>query len=121
MAAALLALGLVCALLGVLVVGLLRSHADILRALHDLGVGDAQLRGEAPSASRPPQGIRTVPGVAEPSTRSALGRLHDIDGALPDGGVAHIALEDTRWHHAPRVPLHRMHDLSGLLAGLRHR
>jgi len=32
-------LGLIVLLLGVLVAGLLRSHADILKALHDLGVG----------------------------------------------------------------------------------
>ena len=32
-------LSIVVALLSVLVAGLLRSHADILKALHDLGVG----------------------------------------------------------------------------------
>ena len=31
--------GLVIAVLGVLVVGLLRSHAEILRRLHELGAG----------------------------------------------------------------------------------
>jgi hypothetical protein len=95
MAAALTALGVVCALLGVLVVGLLRSHADILRALHDLGIGDAQLRGEVPLSRRTPTTIRTVPGVAEPSDSSSLGRLHDITGALPAGGAAQVALTGT--------------------------
>lgn len=39
MVALVVALGAVVALLAVLVAGLLRSHADILKALHDLGVG----------------------------------------------------------------------------------
>ena len=56
--------GLVILLLAVLVVGLLRSHAEILRALHDLGVNledcapqggtktfDLRTRAEALSAS----------------------------------------------------------------------
>lgn len=38
MTAAIVTLGLVVALLTVLVLGLLRSHGEILRALHDLGV-----------------------------------------------------------------------------------
>jgi len=96
MAAALVAVVLVVALLGVLVVGLLRSHADVLRALHDLGVGEAQLRGEAPiAAGRASAGIRTVPGVPEPPEGSALGQLHDISGRLPDGGAARISLVGT--------------------------
>lgn len=96
MTAAVVALGLVSALLAVLVVGLLRSHADILKALHALGVGDAQLReGEAVS-SRAGQGIRTIQGVPEPGSGSALGRLHDIEGALPEGGVARIGLVGSR-------------------------
>lgn len=40
MTALLVAQGLATVLLAVLVVGLLRSHADILRALHKLGVGE---------------------------------------------------------------------------------
>jgi hypothetical protein len=38
-------LSVVVVLLGVLVAGLLRSHADILRALHDLGVGVGEPAG----------------------------------------------------------------------------
>lgn len=95
MAAALTAFGLATAFLGVLVVGLLRSHADILRVLHDLGVGDAHLRGEVPAQPRNDVGIRTVPGVPEPTSQSALGRLHDIDGDLPGGGAARVALQGT--------------------------
>lgn len=36
-------------LLGVLVVGLLRSHAEIIRSLHELGVGETSSRHSAPS------------------------------------------------------------------------
>jgi hypothetical protein len=106
--AAIVALGFVVALLGVLVVGLLRSHADVLRALHDLGIGEDQLAGTGTAASddegavrarRPPStragadpGIRTVPGVASPGEGSALGRLSDIDGVDPHGGAVRIGL-----------------------------
>ncbi len=47
-----IAVGLVVVvtLLGVLVVGLLRSHAEILRALHDLGV---HLGDDAAAAPHP--------------------------------------------------------------------
>ena len=38
-------LSVVVVLLAVLVAGLLRSHADILRALHDLGVGVGEPAG----------------------------------------------------------------------------
>ncbi len=111
MTAAIVALGLVVALLGVLVVGLLRSHADVLKALHDLGVGQDQLAGTAdgvaerrPSARRRASedqhaggdhGIRTVPGVAEPGSISALGRLSDITGVDPQGGAVRIGLQGT--------------------------
>ena len=45
----------VVALLAVLVAGLLRSHADILKALHDLGVGvgDPARRVPATRHARP--------------------------------------------------------------------
>ena len=40
-------LGAVVLLLAVLVAGLLRSHADILKALHDLGAGVGDPSGDA--------------------------------------------------------------------------
>lgn len=102
MTAAVVGLGLVVALLGVLVVGLLRSHASVLKAFHDIGLGEDVLAGEATADAarvsglqiRPPgdPGIRTVPGVAEPSASSALGRLSDIDGLDPQGGAVRVGL-----------------------------
>jgi len=69
----------VIALLALLVTGLLRSHADILRRLHDL-------EGGAPTASAPPT--------------STTGRAVDVAGMTPQGetiavgvvGVAHDTL-----------------------------
>ena len=39
MTVSVIVLGIAVALLGVLVVGLLRSHAEVLRRLHELGAG----------------------------------------------------------------------------------
>lgn len=94
MTAVVIALALVTALLTVLVLGLLRSHADILRALHELGVGEEQLRTGATPSRRPIAPDReVVPGVAGLDAPTAMGELHDIEGPLPDGGVARIGLD----------------------------
>lgn len=96
MTAVAVALGLVVALLGVLVVGLLRSHAEILRALHDLGVNPgapAQPRRATSAASPVTRAPRTVEGVPEPrSASSELGDAVDISGEVPGGGAAHVAI-----------------------------
>jgi len=87
-------LALVVALLAVLVIGLLRSHAEILRRLHELGAGIYD--GEEGTTVQPTQGVRTPvelrtrPGVPEP--RSVEGMVatdaHDITGLTPLGGAA---------------------------------
>lgn len=65
-------------LLGLLVVGLLKSHADILRQLHELGAG----RTEEP---------RPVP--VDLAVGSATGtRAHDMAGQTPDGEAAAVAV-----------------------------
>jgi hypothetical protein len=78
-------------LLGVLVVGLLRSHAEILKALHELGAGldpdsdDARVGGRlsrAASAQLSSGGHRST--TAEDA--------HDVGGTLLDGSVAAIAV-----------------------------
>lgn len=92
--------GLVIAVLGVLVVGLLRSHAEVLRRLHELGAGvyeeDAESGGGVTSAielrDRPE--IRTRDGVAEP--RAATGATaHDVSGVTPDGSGKAIGVVGT--------------------------
>lgn len=86
--AVLIALSTAVGLLAVLVIGLLRTHAEILRALHQLGVDlDAD---PATPAGRPPQQARRPahPGQGQVSGRAAF----DIAGELPTGGAAQIAV-----------------------------
>lgn len=95
MAAVVAVLALTTALLGALVIGLLRSHADILRALHDLGVdpgaaGDPRrfsATGPATAAHRGPSPIGTDGPVV-----GALPAAADVQGTGPDGAAIHVAL-----------------------------
>jgi len=86
--------GVVLALLAVLVVGLLRSHAEILRRLHELGAdaydGEPARRPEAGpvDASR----MRTQPGVAEPRGRTTP--AHDVAGTTPAGSSVAVSVLD---------------------------
>lgn len=77
----------VLALLALLVAGLLRSHAEILRALHDLGVGRDPLA--APGATTPvpaPTLTRTpVPSAEQPPAV-------DVEGTSPGGDVVVIGV-----------------------------
>jgi hypothetical protein len=85
-------LGLVIALLGVLVAGLLRSHAEILRALHDLGVDlDPDRAGGVATAVGQPavraSGARATDGAPRPG-RSAV----DVAGVTPDDDAVSVAV-----------------------------
>jgi hypothetical protein len=94
-AALLVALALLVGLLSVLVIGLLRSHAEILRALHDLGVNLEDGAPPATSRRTPAVGDRlapTVPGLARPASDGPLGDAVDLTGSLPRGGAAHVAV-----------------------------
>ena len=82
MAVLVLLLAVVVALLGVLVAGLLRSHAEILRALHQLGAG---LDPDAPL----PRNTRDTERLAR-STRRAT----DIAGESPTGDALSIGVVD---------------------------
>jgi len=113
---------IVVVLLAVMVVGLLRSHAEILRALHDLGVNlsdgapqtgtptfalrsRAAGAGGSPSrlAADPPTGAlpegtpaagRVGPsGLALPEA-GALGDAHDLMGTTPGGDGVAVAVRD---------------------------
>jgi hypothetical protein len=70
------------ALLAVLVVGLLRSHAEILKSLHDLGV-----REDSGASVRAPR-IRPRPshGMDSPA---------DLAGQTPTGSTLHVGVTDT--------------------------
>ncbi len=96
-------LAIVVGILAVFVVGLLRSHADILRALHDAGVS---LDPDNPTGrtrdsdsdftieSSTPPTIRTVEGVPGPAGASGQ-RAHDITGITPRGGSRSVAVTGT--------------------------
>ncbi len=86
--------GVVVALLAVLVVGLLRTHAEILRRLHDLGAGVYDDQAPAQSSRPAPVAgpIRTQPGVAEPRTRDTP--AFDLSGTTPDGAAAVVGVVD---------------------------
>lgn len=80
MTAVVVALGVAVLLLGVLVLGLLRSHAEILRALHRLGVDlDPGAVGALPRPVAGPLGA----GAEVPT---------DLTGLAPSGGAVSVAL-----------------------------
>ncbi len=106
MTALVIAEAVAIALLALLVAGLLRSHAEILKALHELGAGRGQ--GEAhdhdfvPAASTASivseldfPGVRD--GVAPPRTAADAERVRDIAGVTPwDESVAVGVSDDER-------------------------
>jgi len=78
-------------LLGVLVAGLLRSHADILRSLHELGVGvgdPAETSEQSSARSAPPR----LPTWSESS--STLGPAPTVAGVTPAGDARAIAVDN---------------------------
>jgi hypothetical protein len=79
----------VLVILGLLVVGLLRSHAEILRALHDLGAGQSD-----DVAS----GRRTV-SRRSASSEAVGGAGHDVHGDTLDGESVAIGVSGAT-HHA---------------------
>jgi hypothetical protein len=83
-----LVVALLCAvlLLGVLVIGLLRSHADILRALHSLGAGI----GDPTAADA--DSVGPVPITMGPSLPKERGSgAPDVLGTTPSGDAVAIA------------------------------
>jgi hypothetical protein len=100
MVALAIVLCIVVLLLGVLVAGLLRSHADILKGLHDLGAGvgepsgahDAHAHdhnGSSPSGSSPVSVPMTM-GPPLPGERSSTS-APTIAGVTPSGDALAIA------------------------------
>lgn len=81
-------LTLCVAILAVLVVGLLRSHADVLRLLHERGVVL-----EATQSDHHPHdaAVRTAVGVPAPRRAVVDGELaHDISGETPHGATVTV-------------------------------
>ncbi len=98
MVALVVVLTVVVLLLGVLVAGLLRSHADILKALHDLGVGVGEPLGEEDTGRSHDHGSasdRQVPvpftmGPALPPERDSVS-APTIAGVTPEGDALAVA------------------------------
>ena len=81
MTALVVGLTVAVALLAVLVAGLLRSHAEILRSLHELGAGREDTAGQ-PSSRPVDVPFEVRPGVV--GVGSAMGTpAHDIAGLTP--------------------------------------
>ena len=87
-----LGLAIVVALLAVLVVGLLRSHAVIVRALHDNGIVlDPDRADDTIARASHAAPFLTQPGVPEPRTGGGM-RAVDIVGTTPSGSVKTVAV-----------------------------
>jgi hypothetical protein len=84
----------VVALLAVLVAGLLRSHAEILRSLHELGV-DLDPASDTPSFAPPRERARA--DATAPASASSR-PIADIAGVTPTGDAASIAIVGARHH-----------------------
>jgi hypothetical protein len=95
MVALIVVLTVVVVLLAVLVAGLLRSHADILRALHSLGagVGDPALAGEtAPGSNRSvPVPSPVTMGPPLPRERSSTS-APTVAGTTPTGDALALSV-----------------------------
>jgi hypothetical protein len=77
------------ALLTVLVAGLLRSHADILRALHSLGAGVGDPAASDEAAASPISLGPTNPPL--PGERNSL-NVFDLSGATPSGDAIALSV-----------------------------
>ncbi len=82
--------GAVILVLAVLVVGLLRSHAEILRRLHQLGAGvDSSDRPARDRVRSGGQEFRVMPQVPSPPDRDGFTAAHDLVGTgLDDDAIS---------------------------------
>ena len=87
MTAAVVALGVAVLLLSVLVAGLLRSHAEILKALHELGAGLELDRAEGPA------GPQVAEGVAAPRRSNDLPVPSTLTGTTLDDETLALSLD----------------------------
>lgn len=101
MLALVLALGIVVLLMAVLVAGLLRSHADILKSLHELGVGvgapgEAGVGGAVRPAGEgsprgPGQAVPITMGPPLPSERNSTS-APTVAGVTPTGHALAVSM-----------------------------
>ncbi len=90
-------LAVVVGLFTILVIGVLRSHADIIRALHGLGITEEQLAGEA--LTRPVEAMpverKLAQGVPQPRSTGA-GAAVDFSGHTPAGDAIAVSVQGDR-------------------------
>ncbi len=82
-------LAVVVLLLAVLVAGLLRSHAEMLRAFNELGV----TFGEQPEGVTTPIAAPARPARDRVIESTGDGSVHDLAGTNPEGGALAIVLK----------------------------
>ena len=94
--------GLVIGVLALLVVGLLRSHAEILKRLHDLGAGVDGSPASRPVISEAPRpggpGYPVMPQMPSPPDREEFGGAADVVG-LGAGGQETTSVRITGVEH----------------------
>ena len=83
-------------LLTVLVAGLLRSHAEILRALHELGVDmEGGTATHRPAGVTSPVQLKPRDGVPEPRPDGSTSAATDVVGTTPDDETVTIGVAGT--------------------------
>ena len=89
MTALAVALSFAVLLLGILVVGLLRSHADVLRALHSLGAGIGDPSADVDDHDHGAGPVPITMGPRLPSERGAA--APDVFGTTPAGDAVAVS------------------------------
>jgi hypothetical protein len=89
-------LAIVVAVLAFLVAGLLRSHATILRRLHELGAGIETAAGPPPPAPAAPDTDANDLGLPQPPVVAEGRRAADIAGAGPGGDALALRVTGAR-------------------------
>ena len=96
MTALIVGLTVAVALLALLVLGLLRGQAEVLRALHDLGV-DLDPAKAVPRRRSEPQTVAVgAPGVRPTPARPESTDVIDLNGTTPNGDAVSLAVRDVR-------------------------
>jgi hypothetical protein len=89
-------LAMAVGLLGFLVAGLLRGHAEVLRALHQLGV-DLDPNGSRSPRSPSPGSVRLSPPGIRPTPEQRAGSdVVDLTGVTPNGDAVSLAVAGVR-------------------------